>query len=566
MATVQNANRLTGMYSGLDTDGLVKALTMGQQSKIDSLNQKKQQAEWKKDILTDFNNKLRVFKESFGSVLGDKSLLSKGTYTNFAVKMADNTGVSIVASATAKAGSYNVRVDQIATASAMRGAKLTARTTGLTDAEVNSTSIKNLSALTRGGYNSEDIRFTINGKEFEFSTDTTLKNIMDTVNKANVGVTMSYSQTTDSVSIVSTAMGAFGNLADPGDAPVDPGAYNGVRPTPGDPNYEDALAAYQKGYDEYQNTVVAQYKTDYAQWEADTAAYKEDAKKTITVTDSSDFLSHLGLSGVTNGQNAVVYLNGETEARHLDTNSITLDGVTMSFLRVTGETGVDYTLTADHSAAVDKIKQFVEGYNSLIKELYAAYTQKNNRDYKPLTEEQRSALSEKEIENWEAKAKEGLLYRDNTLGKLVDKMRNVLSKTFGDFGNLSSIGITTSKYSVSDAVQLELDETKFLAALESDADRVNNLMSAQPSDDDDGGLMIRLNKMMDDYVSAIKSKDLQNLSNNITDYTKRITEQEDRLSTMSEKYYLQYAKLESSLSQLQSQQDSLSSLFGTSSS
>ena len=506
MATVTNTMRITGLFSGMDTDALVKAMSMAQQSKVDSLNAKKKQAEWKKDLLTDFNNKIRVFRDTYGSLLGENNLMTRGAYTSFAVKMADNTGVSISALATARAGSYNIRVEQTAAAAVMQGAKLTGRTTGLTDAEISTSAVGSLSALANGAFGSSDISFSINGKDFSFSADTTLKKIMEEVNKADIGVTMAYSQMTDRVTVTGNRMGAY-------DA--------------GNP----------------------------------------DPAKMISFEDASGFLRHLGLTQdaageVANGRDAIVYLNGESEARRLDANSVTLDGVQMTFLRATGESGVDFTLADDYKPAVDRIKGMVDAYNALIKELHTAYNQKVNRDYRPLTEEQRADMTEKEAEEWEAKAREGLLYRDNTLNRLLENMRGVLSKSFGGFGNLASIGITTGRYMMGEPVQLELDESKLTAALQADPDRVYNLMSASEKDAGGGGLMTQLNKMMDDYVNTIKGRDLQNLNNNIRDYTKRVKEQEDKLTVMSEKYYLQYAKLETALGQMQTQQNSMASLFG----
>jgi flagellar hook-associated protein 2 len=502
MAIVANTTRITGLFSGIDTDALVKAMSMNQQRKVDMLNSKKTQAEWKRDLLTDFNNKIRIFRDTYGSVLGENNLMSRGSFTSFSVKMAENSGVGIVASASAKSGSYNVRVDQIATASTMQGSKLTGRSTGLSTAEINSTGVGRLTALTNGSFGGDTVSFTINDVDFTFSSNDSLKKIMDTVNNSKAGVTMSYTQTSDRVTITSKTLGAAN----------------------GDPS------------------------------------------KTISFSDDSGFLQHLGLvstsSGeVANGRDAVVYLNGETEARRLDTNTITLDGIQMTFLRATGVNGVDYTLEADYKPAVNNVKKMVEAFNTLMKELHTAYNQKVNRSFKPLTADQRNEFSDKEIEDWEVKAKEGLLYRDHTLGKLLENMRGVLSKSFGSYGNLASIGITTGRYMVGEPAQLEIDEDKLMQALQSDPDRVYNLMSASASDGG-GGLMTQLNKMMDDYVGSIKGYDLQNLNTNIHNYTKSVQEQENKLVAMSEKYYLQYAKLETALSQMQSQQNSMSSLFG----
>ncbi|MDR1693161.1 MAG: flagellar filament capping protein FliD [Oscillospiraceae bacterium] len=499
MAGVQNTNRITGLFSTLDTDALVKAMAMNQQNKVNQLDKKKQAAEWKKDQLTEINNKLRIFKESYTSVMGDKSLIARKTYSTFDVSIADNAGVRITALATAKNGSHNVRVDQIATAAAMRGTKITTRTTGLTDEEL-SAGIGTLTGLAVGDMTTGNIEFSINGVDFSFTSTDSLKTVMEAVNNSKAGVTMSYSQVTDRLDIVSNTTGEYDALAD----------------TP-------------------------------------------DASKTITFTDTSGFLGRFGLNTVENGQDAVVYIDGETLARKVDSNTLTLDGIQMTFVRATGTEGVDYSLSADYKPAVETVKKFVEEFNTLIKDLFGVHTQKADKDYTPLTDDMREAMSEKEIELWEGKAKEGLLYRDSTLGKLVTEMRSLLSKSFGDFGNLASIGLTTSKYLVGEASQIELDEEKLMSALEANADNVYGIMGTQSGD---GGLMQQLSKAMDSYISTVKSGSIQNLTNSITDYTKSLKEQEDKLEVVTERYYLQYAKMETSLSKMQAQQSSMSSMFG----
>ena len=194
-----NTIRWTGMNSGIDTDALVKAMTMNQQKKVDALDAKRTQAEWKRDLMTDFNNKLRIFRDTYGSVLGSDSLMSRAAFSSFNIKMAENSGVNISVSATAKAGSYHIRVGQIATAASMKGSSLTGRTTGLTDAEINSTSVSDLPELSGGRlYQSPDIHFSINGKDFIFSSGASLRQIMNEVNGAGIGVNMAYSQATDS--------------------------------------------------------------------------------------------------------------------------------------------------------------------------------------------------------------------------------------------------------------------------------------------------------------------------------------------------------------------------------
>lgn len=528
MSSVQT-QRLTGMFSGMDTDALVKAMVSNQQSKIDQLDRKKQLAEWKKDAYTDFNTKLKAFRENFGSALGAESLVKKSAFVDYTVTMATNNSLKVTGTANAKGGNYNVRIDQIATATTLQSAKLTANASGLSETVVNKTAIGDIQSFAAGAFATIDgnINFSINGVDFSFNTSDSLKTVMDTVNKSSAGVTMSYSQISDSISIASNQMGEFKGIAYPGDiAPTDP----------------DALTEYNKQL----------------------SAYKEDQKKNITFDDKTGFLSHLGMSGVQYGQNAIVYINGESEARSLTSNTLTLDGVTMSFLRATDSAGIDFDLTPNRQTAVDNVKKFIETFNGLVADLFNAYSQKSDRDYNPLVQSQKDEMETNEIDLWQSKAKEGILYRDDELGRLLSNLRGILTKAFGDNNStLASIGITTGKYSAGSPFTLELDETKLMTALEEDSENVFSIFSQATTGGAEGGFIMQVSKHIDNFSSNTKAYNIQNLTKNIADYATRIKEQTTKLDTLSEKYYLQYSKMETALSEMQAQQDSMSSLFSS---
>ena len=81
----------------------------------------------------------------------------------------------------------------------------------------------------------------------------------------------------------------------------------------------------------------------------------------------------------------------------------------------------------DDDKIFEKIKTFVDGYNDLIEDLNEKLSERKNRDFQPLSAEQKEAMSEKEIELWEEKAKAGLLGRDPIISKVLSSMRNAMS-------------------------------------------------------------------------------------------------------------------------------------------
>ncbi len=567
MASVDSTNRLTGLYSGLDTDALVKALVSTQQRKTDQMFQGMTRDEWKRDLYTDFNNQLRIFREEYGSAVGSSSMTAKGTYFENTVEMTSNNSVSVKAGASAKAGAYSIRVDQLAQASAIKGTKATTTSQGLSATTLDKTPLSQLVSLSSGAFSSEEsFSFTLNGKEFSFSGSTTIKNVMDTVNKSGVGVTMSYSQISDSFSIAANAMGEYRGLPDPGDAPAAPAAFGGVRPVQEDyasqDDFQQALTQYTSEKTDYETNVYKPYATQLEAWQNAKTEYTADQKRTVAMEDADGFLSRLGMTSLTNGQDAKVRVNGVDHT--VSGNSLQLDGITFTLLGPSeaGKT-IDFTVKQNQQVSVDKIKTFVTAFNELVSKLFKAANEKKNYGYAPLTDEQRADLSEGEAALWDAKSKAGLLYRDSNLNKILTDLRAMVTDQLGSAGRLGDIGITVSKYAVGEPFTLEIDAEKLTKAISDDPERLYNLFAASAQGTQKGGLMTRINESISTFTTSTKSNAIQALNNNISAYTKSIKAQDTKIAQLSEKYYAQYAKLETVLGQLQSQSTQMTNMFGS---
>lgn len=571
MASVQNTQRITSLFSGMDTDSLVKGMLTNQQMKLDKLSQTKTRAEWRKETITDFNSQLRQFIDNFGSALGKNNLVTKSSYASYTTEMAKNTtAFTVKGSSGAKAGSYSLRVDQVATAASTASERVTNKPGGLAAADLNK-SINQLTGLAGGNFSkgdSETFGFSINGKDFTFKYGDSLNTIMSTVNKSGAGVTMSYSQITDKITLTSNYTGASNGLEDPGAAPAKPADFTAVAPSVDDysggaedERYIQAQAEYDRLRAEYEETMVA-YNQDFQDYKQQLTAFNEDSKRGLTIDDTDNFLSHFGFGEIVQGQDALVSVNGGA-AMSFASNQFTLDGLEFNLNRATNGETFEFSIGKNTQAGVDNIKAFVEEFNKLVKTFFDAHTEKKNYKFDPLTDEQKKDLTEKEVEEWDKEARSGLMARDSRLGNLLNGMRKLVGESFGGEGKLSSIGINLSEYKVGEAWSLEIDTEKLTKALESNPDAVYNILGSS-SKSGEGGFVSRLSKVMDGYVASTKSADLQNLTQSISDYTKRIKEQEDKMYDMSERYYKQYAKLETALGQMQSQTNQLTNLFGSS--
>lgn len=176
------------------------------------------------------------------------------------------------------------------------------------------------------------------------------------------------------------------------------------------------------------------------------------------------------------GANASVKVDGANY--EVSDNKVTVAGVTYDFTGAKAGTTGTVVVTQDTDKIIENVKSFVEDYNKLLKELTDVYNEKPNKNYKPLTDSQREQMKDEQIEKWEEKAKAGLLYHDQTLGKLIDEMRSAVSTKVmgisGSYDSVFSLGISTT----GTKGQLSLDEDKLKTALSKDPDSVYNVFAA----------------------------------------------------------------------------------------
>lgn len=397
----------------------------------------------------------------------------------------------------------------------------------------------------------------INGVKIgEYSVDTTLGTIMNDINKnEKAGVKVSYSTTSNQFVFTSTHGGSGGRIEI-----GDDGAN---------------LAAKLFGAVEY------------------------DGQGNIAKVRGHGVANYQGNEfSVIQGQDAQmeVYVNGVKTTLTSGTNTFDIDGFKVTangtFEATNASERVTFDKKVDADKIVDAVKSFVEDYNKVLAEINKQYsTQPDHRKaYKPLTDDQKADMTEKQIEEYEAKAKQGLLFGDNDLGNLSDALRFVFSNS-----NLDAIGVSVST-SYSDRGRITLDETKLRSALASDPDAVAEAFTAPlkqkqvtnsdgstswVDDTSSGGAISRLKVRLDKYAATTGATKgiliekagsqysptalLQNmLQDKIDSYDDVIDTLTDRLNDKIDFYTSKFSKLETLIAQMNSQSSYLSSLGGSS--
>ena len=194
-----------------------------------------------------------------------------------------------------------------------------------------------------------------------------------------------------------------------------------------------------------------------------------------------------------NAQVLVSYGNGISTMIESSSNTFDLEGlrvtVSQEFGNVTQDASgvwnsdrskaVTFSAKADVDGVTETVKKFIEEYNEMIKEINTQVTTRPDKAYGPLTEEQQDEMSEKSIENWEKKAKQGLLYNDATMRALSLDMQGVLTNLMANGANykdLEEMGITISDDYL-DGGTITFDEAKFKAAMTSDPEKVSDVFT-----------------------------------------------------------------------------------------
>ena len=278
------------------------------------------------------------------------------------------------------------------------------------------------------------------------------------------------------------------------------------------------------------------------------------------------------------GCDAEITLNGIKYTG--STNNFSVNGLNITAQVVTGDgdaNAISITTSTDTQGIYDKIKDFLSQYNSLINEITSLYNADSAKGYEPLTDDEKDAMSDTEVEKWEQKIKDSLLRRDDNLESLMSAMTSAMSGAVEVNGKkmyLSNFGIKTLGYlnapaNQQNAYHIDGDEDdanssgnadKLMTAITNDPDTVINFMQ---------GLAENLydsihKKMQSSSLSSIYTVyNDKEMASEYSDYTDLIKKWEEKLQDKEDYYYKKFSSMETALSKLNSQTSSLSGLFGS---
>lgn len=384
----------------------------------------------------------------------------------------------------------------------------------------------------------ETFECEINGKTFIFSKNETLVSIITKINSGGAGVKVNYSQLTDKFTIEATESGASSDIT-----------------------MEDKTG----------NLLAVLFG---------------EGEKTM----GTDAVVKLSVSGSTNPTDFIT-VTRSTNTINFDGVSITLNGMAEG----NTEEKISVSLSRDVDALVEQIKSFIADYNNLLSQITTKLTEEYDRSYLPLTEEQKSAMNEKDIELWNEKAKTGILRNDIYLTNIANQLKSIfytpvsgLSADSDPVGMLAEVGISTTKYA--DRGKLTIDEKKLRDALTTNPDKVISLFTQKspvsyslyaPQEQQikrfsQSGVLDRLSDILKTNLNKVGKKGAlitlvgspddaftgdTEYSKRINDLKNKIAKMNDKLADEEERYWRQFAAMEKALSNLYAQSSWLASFL-----
>ncbi len=334
--------------------------------------------------------------------------------------------------------------------------------------------------------------------------------------------------------------------------------YKVKNATPGGPDL-DIADAVANGTGLLSNEVAAQFDKKVAaaqQAMKDKDKLKEDAQAVKI-----------------DGQDSKVKVDGVVYNSSNDT--VTVNGLEITALETTDKE-VTVSTTNDTDGVYDMIKGFIKSYSELMNEMDSLYNAESAKDYEPLLSEEKEALTDKEVEEWEKKIKDSLLRRDSTLSGVSSAMRMSMMMTMeldGETISLADFGIATLGYFAAadnernayhidgdpDDPKTKNNDDKLRRAITNNPEAVMDFFTKLTN-----GLHDTLAEKMSatKMSSALTVYNDKKMKEDYNDYTDKIKAQEEKLNAYIDKWYAKFSAMETALSKLESKNSSLASLFG----
>ena len=302
-------------------------------------------------------------------------------------------------------------------------------------------------------------------------------------------------------------------------------------------------------------------------------SFVEQANYAAKMIAQKDVVSATGATKV-NAEDAKILLN-DAEFTN-STNVFEINGLTITALSKT-ENPVTITTQNDVSGIYDMVKNFLKEYNSVINEIDKLYNAASIGSMKPMTSEEKEAVSESEATEWEKKLRESSLRRDSNLSSIGEALRSAMSGVYtvdGKSMTLADFGINTMSYfeaADNEKNMYHIDGDPDDENTSGNADKLKSLISSDPNTVVNFFTQLgkSLYKNMSDISSSVQGFrsygnffDDVKLKSDYDSYNSKIAELEEKMNDYEDKWYAKFAKMESAMAKMQSNTSAISSMLG----
>lgn len=508
--------RVTGLNSGMDTESIIKQLVAKYQKKVDNANKDKKAMELRQDKWKEMNTSIYSFYSTTLSNMRWSTSYTKMKTTS------SSSALSVEAGSSAAAGIQSAKILATAKAGYLTSAKV--------DSDLTSNSLVAESLGLSGSYQ-------FNGKTIEIDDETTVSGFMKKLSEAGVNANFDEKQHRFYISANST------------------GEANDLDLSQTDSSVLSALG------------LSTTYEVDEKGYYFDASGNKIDDEATIKKIQDGE----VGVR--VKGEDAKLMLNGTIYTS--DSNAFEVNGLTLTINNYTEEE-ISINTKKDVSGIYDSIKNMFTQYNNMINSMLKAYNA-DTKKYKPLTDEEEDALTETELKKWQENLNESALGGNERLAELMRSMRSVFADGV-DMGDgrkmyLADFGIATLGYFEAEADEryayhIDGDETdpasmgnkdKLKSMIATDPETVQKFFSTLSNN-----LYKQLGKEMasSEMSSIYKVYNDKQLEKDLKNQDSLIKKYEQQMSKAEDKYYDQFARMETALAKLQSKQGAISSYLG----
>ena len=559
--------RLSGLMSGMDTESIISQLVEAKKTKVTKAVKAQKTLKYKQDAWKTLNTQI---KSLHMKTLSD--LRFEGSFIKKTTKVSNSSIVSVITGEGAMNGVQNLKVNNLARSGYLSGQQMSLVPTKPTYDEEGNEIVPQLTGDTKLSELGLDIsgiaEIKVNTKDgftpIKVNGSTTVSSFVGELKSA--GLNANFDQTNGRIYIASKGTGKNNDFSITADS-LDGMKALGVMGL----NCK-ACAANDQLMEDYQDYLVQKYNEVSGSGTA-TDADKAFWKNKLEFKDGTVE----GVKGAvkTDAADAEIELNGMKYTS--DTNTFNINGLTLTVnSKTTPEEEVTITTQDDTDGIYDMIKNFFKEYNTVINQMDKLYNADSSKGYDPLTDEEKEAMSDSAIEEWENKIKDSILRKDSRLGTVASELKTLMMGAVEVDGKkmyLSNFGIGTLNYfnapeNEKNAYHIDGDSDD--SETSGNADKLKSMIANDPDTvvafftGLANKVYDRMSELMEptEYSSAFSVYDDKKMQEEYDDYTVKIKELEKKLADYEDKWYAKFAAMETALAKMQSNASAVTSLLG----